>query len=82
MGPVAYLPAYIFVNFIFSLSSSLPSILRQTSKAYDLQGLINSMMDGDPFFKQMMQTYKAAFLVFQHVFSKIENSKLILLIEV
>ena len=37
------------------------------------------MMDGDPFFKQMMQTYKAAFLVFQHVFSKIENSKLILL---
>lgn len=40
------------------------------------------MMDGDPFFKQMMQTYKAAFLVFQHVFSKIENSKLILLIEI
>jgi hypothetical protein len=44
-----------------------------SSKAYDLQGLINSMMDGDPFFKQMMQTYKAAFLVFQHVFSKIKK---------
>ncbi|CAC5362986.1 unnamed protein product [Mytilus coruscus] len=62
---------------LLQLSTSLPSVFQSTSNATDLQGLIQTMIDSDPVFKQSIQTYKAFYVIFQHFISRIENKTVI-----
>ncbi|VDI72583.1 ATP-binding cassette, subfamily A (ABC1), member 1, partial [Mytilus galloprovincialis] len=62
---------------LMQLSTSLPKVFQSTSNATDLQGLIQTMVDSDPVFKQSIQTYKAFYVIFQHFISRIENKTVI-----